>query len=78
MKIKIRLYATLRRFVPDGEENIFTVEMGAGSTVKAAMKCLGIPSDVDAVILVNGRYANDDTILSTGDILTLYPKMVGG
>jgi molybdopterin converting factor small subunit len=42
------------------------------------MEELEIPSSVKRVILVNGYHGKEDTVLTDGDTVTLFPPMAGG
>ena len=78
MKVKVSLYATLRRYAPDGKGNDFELDFHPKSTVGAICESLGIPANIDAVMLINGRHATGDTRLLAGDTVTLYPTIAGG
>ena len=76
MKVLVSTFANLRDYVPGGGACEMTLSVGA--SVKDLMAALHIPSQIDAVILVNGRRANPDTVLNAGDSVTLFPPMEGG
>ena len=54
------------------------LELRPEDSVRAVYDALGFPDNIEAVILVNGRHAIEDTPLTDGDTLTLYPTMAGG
>ncbi len=54
------------------------LELHPEDSVCAVYEALGFPDTIEAVILVNGHHAAEDTPLSDGDTLTLYPTMAGG
>ena len=78
MKVRVRLYATLRHYAPEGDGNDFELEFNPGSTVGAIYESLGISDNIEAVILINGRHATRDTRLMADDTITLYPTIAGG
>jgi len=77
MKISLRLFSTLRRYAPEGQ-NGPEREVAGGSKVREVMTGLGIPKEAMAVILVNGRLADGDRELCPGDELVLFPPVEGG
>jgi molybdopterin converting factor small subunit len=77
MKIKIRLFSTLKRYLPEGKDGSER-EIPERSRVGEVMTGLGIPKATMAVILVNGRLADGDKELSPGDELVLFPPVEGG
>lgn len=77
MKVQIHAFANLRDYAPTGKGK-FEISLAAGATVAAVFATLRIPSTVEAVILVNGRRADQTTLLAAGDEVTLFPPMEGG
>ena len=77
MKIKLRLFSTLRKYAPEGEDGSER-EVAQGSRVGEVMAGLGIPPETMAVILVNGLLADQDKELAPGDELVLFPPVEGG
>ena len=78
LKIKIRLFATLRHYAPNGEGSEFEIIHQGNLKVSNLYKLLEIPNTIDAVILLNGRHADSETIMSNGDEIVLYPTIAGG
>lgn len=77
IRVEVRLYSTLRRYAPGGQEPGF-LELPAGSTVAAAIKALGIPEETPKVVLVNGRHASPSDSLREADSLVFFPPVEGG
>ena len=77
MRIQVRLFATLRQYGPPGEEP-FPLEVEEGALVGHVLETLGIPAEVQKVILLNGRHAKVDDRVDDGDVLTLFPPVEGG
>ncbi|MEE9421149.1 MAG: MoaD/ThiS family protein [Desulfatiglandaceae bacterium] len=77
MRVQIRLFSNLRQYAP-GDGGTFQSELGVGATVHRLMEELEIPSSVKRVILVNGYHGKEDTVLTDGDTVTLFPPMAGG
>lgn len=79
MKVEVKLFATLARYLPEpSESGSATVEIPKGSTVSQLVSVLGIPAGIPTVILVNGQDATPDQTLRDGDTLTLFPPLAGG
>jgi molybdopterin converting factor small subunit len=79
VKVEVRLFATLALFLPPGgHDGVATLEVPDRSTVRDVVQHLGIPADLERVTLVNGGDATPERLLSAGDVLTLFPPLVGG
>ena len=79
MKIEIALYATLSQYLPPGAQNRKAViEVTDGAMVRDVMTQLGIPRDLPNILLVNGRQAREDTALTDGQALSIFPPLAGG
>jgi sulfur-carrier protein len=74
MKIKTRLFATLR----DNRGKEVEVEVGNGSTVKEIINALSIKREDVALLLINGRDGTFDTQLTETDVVSLFPPVGGG
>jgi molybdopterin converting factor small subunit len=77
MKVHIHPFANLRDYAPAGKGS-FELSLATGATVAEVFASLQIPTTVEAVILVNGRRADQATPLAAGDEVTLFPPMEGG
>jgi sulfur carrier protein len=74
MKITVKLFATLRRGRFDRE----TIEPSDSSRVIDIVRLLEIPEKEAAIIFINSRHAEFDTVLHEGDILAIFPPVGGG
>jgi molybdopterin converting factor small subunit len=77
IKVEVNLYANLRQYSPSNQRS-FRLDLAAGSTVRNLISKLQIPQHVKMVILINGRPAEADTLLSSEDNIVLYPPLEGG
>jgi len=77
MKVDVELFATLRKYGPP-REGAFTMELTEGDGIRRLIEILGIPLDMERVILVNGRPANLESPLEEGDKVVLFPPVAGG
>lgn len=74
MRITVKLFATLR----DGRFSADSMEVPLGSTAGDIIRRLGIREEEAALILVNGRHGDPNTLLSEGDAMALFPPIGGG
>ncbi|MCG6981551.1 MAG: MoaD/ThiS family protein [Deltaproteobacteria bacterium] len=74
MKLEIKLFASLQKFMPNAEK----VDLDDNCTVLDLLKKIGInPSEV-AIILVNGQHVELDQTLSEGETVAFFPPIAGG
>jgi sulfur-carrier protein len=79
VRVEVQLFATLVSFMPPESRNgAATLEMPEGSTVRDVAGRLGIPGDLDRVSLVNGQEAEPERPLRPGDVVTVFPPLMGG
>ena len=79
MRVEVRLFATFGSFLPPGSsDGAAVLDLPDGSTVRDVVRHLGIPADVERVALVNGVDTAPDAPLRAGDVLTLFPPLMGG
>jgi molybdopterin converting factor small subunit len=79
VRVEVRLFATLRQYLPpDGRDGSAVVDVPDGSSARDVARRLGIPLDLERVMLVNGRDADPDRPLAPHDVITLFPPLVGG
>jgi molybdopterin converting factor small subunit len=48
------------------------------ATVQALMQVLGVPNDLPRIVLVNGQHAGEDRLLTDGDVVSVFPPLIGG
>ncbi len=77
MKIKVQLLAFLRKYAPDNQDT-FEVTLEKGGTIKELLVAIGIPSEENKLVLVNGRHADDVTPLKDGDTVDFLTPIEGG
>ena len=77
MKVHVDLYVNLKKFAP-ADDSSFEIQLDAGATVKSVLEILKIPADEKAIVLINGRNANQSNPLKDKDTLTLYSPISGG
>jgi molybdopterin converting factor small subunit len=79
VRVEVRLFATLERFLPAGSrEGLAVLDVPEGSSAADVARRLGIPAGLDRVLLVNGHEAEPEQTLRAGDVLDLFPPLAGG
>lgn len=73
MNVKIKLFASLRKFGPDEQ----TVELPEDATVDDAVNYLNLPH-MALLKIVNGEHRPANYPLKDGDELALFPPIAGG
>jgi len=74
MKVKVKLFATLRNFGPDEQE----MTLPENATVEDAMGLLNLPGNIPLLKIVNGEHRPPEYPLKDGDELALFPPIAGG
>ena len=74
MEIEVRLFASLRQYANDQSR----IRLEEGANVSDFMERLGVPPSEVAIILVNGRHAQQDQRLHDGEAVSLFPAIAGG
>ncbi len=74
MKLEIKLFASLQKFMPNAEK----VELNDNCTVLELLDKIGINSSEVAITLVNGRHVKLDQTLHDGETVAIFPPIAGG
>jgi len=79
MKLRLKLFAAFRRYLPPGTQgNACDVEVPGGTQVSDLLSQFSMPENESLIILVNGRDAGPDRVLQDGDVVAAFPTMAGG
>ena len=79
MEIEVKLFATLRDYLPKGSGRFSCkMEVDGYTRVQDVLLKLKIPEEMPKIILVNGIHGKNDQILKDGDILSVFPPVAGG
>ena len=79
MKVEVRLFATLRRYVPNlGIGEPLVMDLPEGTTPRALLERLGIPPDDVKIIMRNNKQVEMDTPRQDGDRVAFIPAVGGG
>jgi len=79
MKAEVALFAYLSDYQPDGlgGRGSRAFDLPDGTTIADVIVQLGLP-DEPRVVFLNGKHAADETVLSDGDRLAIFPPVAGG
>lgn len=75
MKIELRCFATLHRFLP---ENSKQWEIPDGWKISDIVAHLNVPEDELKLVFINGLHAEIDAVVKDGDRVGLFPPVGGG
>jgi sulfur-carrier protein len=79
MKIELRLFASLSRYLPEqGGGNFCAMEIPEGTTISDLLRRLGVPVEVRKIIILNGVHAGESQTLTEGDRIGVFPPVAGG
>ncbi len=79
MEIEVKLFATLRDYLPKGSSRFSCkMEIDDHTTVEDILSRLKIPEEMPKIILLNGAHAKKDQTLKEGDVLSIFPPVAGG
>ena len=83
MKITLKLYASLKQFLPDGSKgNVAEIDVVEGASVQSVLDDIGMPEGVYKLVLVNGVFIvpeeREARLFIEGDALAIWPPVAGG
>ena len=74
MKVKIKLFASLKQFGPAEQE----VDLPDNATIDDAINLIKLPEKYPLLKIVNGEHRPATHPLKDGDELALFPPIAGG
>ncbi len=79
MEVEVKLFATLRDYLPKGSGKFSCkMEVDGHTRIKDLLDRLKIPKDIPKIILVNGIHGKEDQIVKDGDVVSIFPPVAGG
>jgi len=79
MEVKVKLFATLRDYLPKGNDGkSCQMEIDATTTIEQIITKLKVPDEIPKIILVNGLQGSMDQTLKEGDAVSIFPPIAGG
>lgn len=76
MKIYVKAYGLLQRYLMNKKE--VELRLKQGSTVATVFHKLKKPKSEIWMVSVNGKIANENTILNDGDLVAIFEPVGGG
>lgn len=79
MKVNVRLFASLGKYLPPGSRRQAEVTLDAApATAGDALSELGVPREEAHLIAVNGTSQSWETPIADGDTVSAFPPVAGG
>jgi len=83
MKITLKLFASLGRYLPEGARaNAAEVQVAEGASAHQVLDQFRVPREKAHLVMVNGVYldaqARDEPRIKPGDALAVWPPVAGG
>jgi molybdopterin converting factor small subunit len=79
VKVTVKLFATFRDFLPQhAGRSALRLDVDEHETVQALLQALRVPDDLPRIVLVNGLYASEESLLTDGDVVSVFPPLIGG
>jgi molybdopterin synthase sulfur carrier subunit len=79
MLVRVRLYATLCRYIPGlSAGTTAKIDLADNATISDLVDSLELPAGQVKVIFVNGRIRAPDWTLKSGDEVGIFPPVGGG
>lgn len=76
--VRVKLFATLKKYLPPGSEEGTSVTLPAGSTVLDVVDALKIPHEQATMLVAGDTYVEKTTPLTEGLQLNIFPPLAGG
>jgi molybdopterin converting factor small subunit len=76
--ISVKLFATLKKYLPAGSQDGTTLTLPKGSTVQDVVDALKIPRDHAGMLVAGDTYVEIGTPLTEGLQLSIFPPLSGG
>lgn len=79
MKVTVKLFATFRELHPTKTAGSpLHIEANEHESVHGLITILRLPEELPRIILVNGLFVAEDSILHEGDVVSIFPPLIGG
>jgi molybdopterin converting factor small subunit len=79
MEVKVRLYATLSHYNPEGQGNSpFKAEVAAGATVEDLLEQLGVEKGEVKQVFIRHKARPLSYQLEEGEQVAIFPPVAGG
>ena len=79
IEIEVKLFATLRDYLPKGSGRFSCkIKVDGHTRIQDILSKLKIPDEIPKIILVNGIHGKKEQVLKEGDVLSIFPPVAGG
>jgi len=79
MEIEVKLFATLREYLPKGSSRFSCkMEIDGPIRIQDILSRLKLPEEIPKIILINGVHGKKEQILKDGDVVSIFPPVAGG
>ena len=76
--ITVKLFAMLKKYVPEESSGGVSLSLPSGATVQDAVAALKIPREQANMLVVGDTYVEVKTVLEDGLELSIFPPLAGG
>lgn len=76
--ISVKLFATLKKYLPAGNADSVQLTLPAGATVSDVIDALKIPHAHASMLVAGDSYVEKGTLLTEGLELSIFPPLAGG
>ena len=78
--MKVKVFTSLRQYIPSSDKHLDgdKWDVPNGAKIIDVLAMLKLPEDQELILLVNGRHADKDRVLGEGDVLHVFPPVIGG
>ncbi len=76
--IYVKLFATLKKYLPPGSEEGASLTLPSGATVLDVIDALKIPPEHATMLVAGDSYVEKTTLLTDGLQLSIFPPLAGG
>lgn len=76
--VSVKLFATLKKYLPSGNEDSVALTLPVGATVLDVIDALKIPHQHATMLIAGDSYVEKGTRLTEGMALSIFPPLAGG